>query len=895
MTVRWALASRPTPATLDLVQLRRVAVVAVAVVVVAELACGDNRSRAVDAGTPPHEPFDAAIDGPIDGPPPLGLDVRPPNPTCKAFTPPPATGDVRLVSRFPDLHLVNPTGMFQRPGDNARWYVTERGGRLVSFPNDPTATDADLKVALDLSAVTHTQWDCSLSGIAFPPDFATTKRAYVSYCYLGPETQMHLQVRVSRFATSDGGLTFDPASEQVVVALDHPYDAQHPNIGLHTSDATRFGADGYLYIAIGDGGPQGIGGGTQAQDTSDLRGKLLRLDVSDLTQQLTTDWVAGRQRIAAQIPADNPFVAGGGNPAIWAYGFRNPWQWHFDRGDGSIWLGDVGNSTREEVDRAVEKGGNYGWSGFEGFLCTNNFPALCTDPTVKMPLLDYTHGSGDQQGNAITGGLVYRGSAVPSLTGAYIFGDSSGQRIWAVRDVDHLMPGVPAKELLFRGAPVSSFAEDQDGELYATILFPTATYGAGTILALEENPPSVPDPTAGPPALLSQTGCFEADAKTPVPALVPFEPSARLYSDGATKRRWLALPDGKTIAIAADGDFEFPPGSVLVKEFAIENKRVETRFFVRQDGDGRWAGYTYRWRADESDADLVGVASETEPVGSGTQVWTFPSRAQCHQCHTDVAGSTLGPELAQLNHRIEYPATGRTANQLDTLWGISMLDVPPDGAVASLYPALAALDDTTRSLGDRARGYLHVNCANCHRPAGPTFTPLDLRFQTPLGNAGICDQLPTIDDLAALIPSDPRLLAPGSPARSVLWQRLATTDGSIRMPPIGRSLADPDATAMIAAWITATTGCPRDPPRAAPRTRRARSIRRRSTGRVDHRRDHRRAGRRLHRRVDLDADAQLEVAQCGRRAETSSPRRRRRSAIPRTSPMSRAGVRPSSG
>jgi uncharacterized repeat protein (TIGR03806 family) len=775
-----------------------------ALIVIALVGCNSDPK-------PQEGPHDGSVDGPSDAPAPaptIGLDQRPANPTCKAFTAPPATGQVRMVSRFPNLSLANPTGMFQRPGDNARWYVTQRGGKLVSFPNNPTATNADVKVALDLSAVTHTQWDCSLSGIAFPADFATSKRAYVSYCYLGPQTQNHLQVRVSRFATQDGGLTFDPASEQVILALDHPGDAQHPEVGLHASDAMRFGTDGYLYMSIGDGGPQGIGGGTQSQDTNDLRGKLLRLDVSDLTKELTKDFVANRQRLAVDIPPDNPFVAGGGQPAIYAYGFRNPWQWHFDRQDGSIWLGDVGNSTREEIDRNVVKGGNYGWSAWEGFLCTNNFPAKCLDPTIKMPLLDYTHGSGDQQGNAITGGVVYRGSAVPSLRGAYLFGDSSGQRIWTVRNVDNLPAGVPAKELLFRGAPVSSFAEDQDGELYATILFPTATYGAGTILALEEVPPQMPDPGAGPPALLSATGCFDADAKTPLPALVPFEPSAQLWSDGATKRRWLALPDGKTIAVADDGDFAFPSGSVLVKEFSIANKRVETRFFIRQDDDGRWAGYSYRWRDDESDADLVGIDTETVSVANDSQTWTFPSRAQCHQCHTNVAGSTLGPELAQLNHAIAYPATGRTANQLETLWAIGMLDVPVGAPAASTLPSLANIADTTRTVEDRARDYLHVNCSNCHRPDGPTFTPPDFRFQTTLANAGICNQLPTIDDLATLIPANPRLFAPGAPERSVLWQRLDTTEGGIRMPPIGRSLTHPAGATVISDWITTTTSCP---------------------------------------------------------------------------------------
>jgi len=742
-----------------------------------------------------------------DGAPVGGLDLRPANSTCKAFTQP-ASGQVRLVSRFPNLHLTVPTGMFQRPGDNARWYVTERGGRIVSFPNDPTATDAEVRVALDLSSVTLTELDCSLSGIAFPSNFAASKRAYVSYCYRGPETEDQLQIRVSRFATHDGGLTFDRASEQVLVALDHPGDEQHPDVGLHGAGAMRFGADGSLYVAIGDGGPHGIGGGTQAQDTNDLRGKLLRIDVSDLTKQLTKDFVAGRQRIAADVPPDNPFVAGGGHPAIYAYGFRNPWQWHFDRRDKTIWLGDVGNRSREEVDRVV-KGGNYGWSVWEGFLCTGDFPEQCMDSTLNMPVLDYEHGPGDQEGNAITGGLVYRGDAVRALKGAYLFGDSSGARIWVVRDVDALPSGVvPEKELLFSGANVSSFAEDQDGELYATILFPTETYGDGTILALEESPPSMPVQDAGPPTLLSQTGCFEADATTPVAALVPYEPSAELFSDGATKRRWLALPDGTTIGVAADGDFVFPPGSVLVKEFSVGGKRVETRFFVSRDDEGRWDGYSYRWRADESDADLVGANATSSSVGTDGLTWTFPSRAQCHQCHTRVAGFTLGLELAQLNHAIVYPATGRTANQLDTLWGGGILDLPDGAPSASSIPALANIADTSASVEDRARGFLHANCASCHRPDSPTFTPLDLRFGTSLRDAGICDQRPTIDDLATLIPADPRIFAPGAPERSVLWHRINTTSRSISMPPVGRSLSDTMATEVISQWITATSSCP---------------------------------------------------------------------------------------
>lgn len=789
---------------------------------------GDGGGGVIEDGSTPEKDGgdgstgDAAVDG--DAGPVVGLDVRPANTTCKAFTAPPPTGQIRLVNRFPAVtaKIGVPTGMFQRPGDNARWYVTERGGRIWTFPNNPNVTAAEVTEVLNLVDVTlggatgnpaGTPWDCSLSALAFPASFATEKRAYVSYCYMGPETGDKLQVRVSRFATQDGGLTLDRASEQVIVALDHPGDAAHPEVGLHTSDAIRFGKDGFLYVAIGDGGPQGRGGGTQAQDTNDLRGKLLRLDVSDLAKSLSKDFVPGRQRIAANIPPDNPFAVTGGHPAVYAYGFRNPWQWHFDRKDNSIWLGDVGNGTWEEVDRAVTKGGNYGWSAYEGFACTNHFPALCTDPTVKMPLLVYRHGTGPENGNAISGGLVYRGSAVPSLTGSYVFGDSSRQHIWAVRNVDVLPAGQPPKELLFDGTPVSSFAEDQDGELYATTLFPTGAF-AGKIWAFEEAPltPGVDAGVAvdaglggGPPDLLSKTGCFDAaDPKTPLPALVPYAPSAELYSDNATKRRWLAMPDSKTIAIGADGDFDFPTGSVLIKEFSVAGQRIETRFFVRQEADGRWAGYTYQWREDQTDAALVASAGATYAFASG-QTWSFPTRAQCHQCHTRVAGSTLGLEIGQLNHELTYASTGRTANQLFTLASIGLLDALP-GEVTTL-PRLAAIGDLSRTVDERARAYLHANCASCHRPEGPTFTPLDLRFQTSFKDMGICDALPTIDDLAGLIPANPRIFAPGEAQRSVLYWRLQTTDPSIRMPPVGRSLSHVGGVALLSDWITSRAGC----------------------------------------------------------------------------------------
>lgn len=736
----------------------------------------------------------------VDGQQPFGLDERPKNLTCKTFAP--VVEPTRFVDRFPNVELDLPVGLVQRPGDNSRWYVTERGGRVVHFPNDPGADQSDVRVALDLQAVTLAEYDCSMSGVAFPPDFDVSRRAYVGYCYRGPETGDRLQLRVSRFTTGDGGDTFDPASEQVIVALDFPY-GEWPDqwAGLHAMNALRFGPDGYLYVAVGDGGPFGRGGGEHAQSTSDLRGSLLRLDVSDLAlPPLTKDFAPGRQRVAAKFPADNPFVDGGGHGAIYAYGFRNPWQWHFDRETGRIWLGDVGEGKREEVNSDVQRGGNYGWGILEGFSCTGYF-AECDASAFVPPLLDYAHGHTNDKGKAVTGGVVYRGSAIPALRGAYLFGDSSMGRIWAVHGVDDLAAGArPAKEHLTNGVPVSSFAEDQDGEVYVTIMY--GNY-RGRILALEPTPKQPENEEGGAPELLSETGCFQPDdPKNPVSALIPYEPAAELWSDGAAKRRWFALPDDKKIAINENGSFDFPTGTVIVKEFSLGERRVETRFLVRQEADGRWAGYTYRWSPMQNDALLVGVTSVQEEIGD--QTWIYPGQAECFQCHSEAAAVALGTELAQLNHDIFYPTTGRVANQLNTLEHVGLLE---SGRFED-FPALPRLTDDQRSVEDRARAYLHANCSGCHRPGGPSFASMDFRYQTPLGEMKICDTPPLIDALPDLIASSPRLLAPGDPARSVIYQRILSDDPAVMMPPLARTISHQAAANVVEEWIRTTTSCP---------------------------------------------------------------------------------------
>ncbi len=852
-----------------------------------------------------------------DPPPVFGLDERPSQQTCKAFTAPPVTDNIEFVDRFPGIRFDAAVSMSQRPGDNSRIYVNERGGRIYSFPNDPTATAADKALALDLSDVQYEGWDCSTAALVFPNDFEAVDAAYVAYCheFASDGGNPHIQIRLSRFRTEDGGMTFDRDSEQVLIAInynetDDPADADpgytrpcsHTvnESGLHAGNAAHFGTDGYLYWAVGDGGPQGHCGGKQAQHLSTLRGKLLRIDVSDLNKAIDPSLLAfneGWQYTAVDAPPDNPYYgtgvdpnptynieAGVVQPLIYARGFRNPWQWSFDPADNSIWLGDVGNGVWEEVNRNVVAGGNYGWGYFEGYGCasdsgwTNNeYPFVddgilnpaCTAylPLVKQPMLQVCHSAtynrsetpedarlpADIYGRAISGGLVYRGTGVPAFTGSYFFGDYSEARIWAVRNVDGISentgvacttsadcgPGLVCKALeipwengidpdidddspplasdarctadyqtVQTGVPVASFGRDQDGEIYAVMLYGAPGTGNGWIGMLRAT--AATGGTGGPPALLSDTNCFEVvdNAGTPsvggpVVDLIPFEPAAELWSDGATKRRWLTVPDNQTVTLDASGDFEFPPGSVLIKEFSLFGRKIETRFLVRQTNDDRWAGYTYEWNDAGTDAALVAEIGDEKDWGTAPndQLWHYPGRSQCFRCHNVVDKVTLGPEAAQLNHAIEYPSTGRTANQMATLEHIGLVDTTNDPAP---WASLASIADESRTVAERARSYLHANCSICHRPNGPTFTASDMRFSTAFAEMNICGQQPSISDMGE--PTS-RLLLPGDATRSQVYMRPASTNAAYRMPPLATDIPHAQALEVLAAWIESITAC----------------------------------------------------------------------------------------
>jgi len=675
----------------------------------------------------------------------IGLDtgevpVRPLNPTCLAPERPVTGGDVAIERVFGSLSFSQPISLLQAPGDDSRWFMVEQGGTVEVFDNvsDVATTSTFLDIEDRVEAGFS---ETGLLGMAFHPDFATNGEVFVSYVAPSPLTS-----HVSRFRSTDGGLTLDPDSEEVLLAIRQPYSN-------HNGGSIAFGPDGLLYLGFGDGGSAGDPEGN-GQDTSVLLGKILRIDVD------------GGDPYA--IPADNPFADGGGAPEIFAWGLRNPWRFSFDAA-GNLWVGDVGQDALEEVDR-VELGGNYGWNTKEGTNCYAEEP--CDDGSLIDPVVEYSH----RLGQSITGGFVYRGGAMPGLQSAYFYADYVTGTMWALQ-WDPVTGEPDATVVVEAGFYISTFAEDVDGELYVV------DYQRGRIHQLVQD--AAPE-RAPFPQTLAETGCFDADGN-PLEALIPYEVNSPLWSDGATKSRWFALPDGATIDVEADGDFTFPIGTVLAKRFEVGGETAETRLFVRHE-DGEWGGYTYAGEGASATLLTTGDAREV-----GGQTWTYPSRAECLQCHSGAAGRSLGLEMAQVDRE------GDAGDQLRRWESMGLFTAPLPTGIAPL-PSPA---DTSASDEARARSYLHANCASCHRPEGTGQGPADLRVGVPLADMAICGQEPQEGDLGV---DGARLLDPGSPARSIVALRMHALDAT-RMPAVGSAQVDAEGVAVVERWISGLEGC----------------------------------------------------------------------------------------
>jgi uncharacterized repeat protein (TIGR03806 family) len=687
------------------------------------------------------------------GPP--GLVALPDNASqCVAPADAGGVSTIQLSTPYPELPTLSAlVGLYQVPGDNSMWYGLQQTGLVVRFVNDSSVDRVEQ--VIDISDRVDYGGEKGLLGMAFHPDYANNGFVYLSYT-ASPATG--LESRISRFTMDSASQTLDATSEQVVLTVAQPYSN-------HNGGQIAFGPDGMLYIGFGDGGSGGdpLGHG---QNPSTLLGSMLRIDVGD-----------GFGDYA--IPSDNPFVTGGGAAEVFAYGLRNPWRWSFDRQTGDLWLGDVGQNVYEEVD-IVRSGGNYGWNLMEGHHCYPD-SANCDATDLIMPVAEYDH----TEGVAVTGGYVYRGSDLAFLIGHYLYADYGSGKLW--RLVDDGAGGYRVNELLDTNLNISSFAQDQAGELYVLHL-------GGSIHKLVTD--SV-DSTVAIPTRLSQWGCFQsADVERFSDSVIPYNINALLWTDFADKERFMAIPNGSTVSIDAEGRFVFPPGSVLGKHFRLDSSLVETRLLMYHANSG-WRGYSYEWNNLLTDAELLTAAKDKD---IGNQTWHYPSPTECLLCHTTIAGVALGPELGQLNRAFPYSA--QRANQLITYESIGLLSDPLSEQQKSIH--FYAIDDTAYSAERRARSYLHSNCAMCHQPGGPGGGSLDLRISIDLAASGLCNQAPLAGDLGL---TNPVLLKPGDPDSSILVRRMEDL-GSARMPPLGSSEIDTQAVTAVREWIVGLQACP---------------------------------------------------------------------------------------
>jgi uncharacterized repeat protein (TIGR03806 family) len=790
----------------------------------------------------------------------------------------------RAVRAFPDLKLSFPIAVYAQPGDGrlliidqAAAYGNARIIRTVSKEStaavsintvSANAESADkFEVLLDLNE--------SAYGLAFHPRFAENGYVFVS-CNGPPKSGNGRKktTRVTRYTMSRAAPhKIDPESAHVII--------EWPSDGHNGGDLV-FGNDGMLYVTSGDG-TSDSDTDLVGQDMTRLTAKVLRIDVDHP--------VDGK---AYSVPADNPFVGQKHEgapirPETWAYGLRNPWRICVDRHSGAIWVGNNGQDLWEQAYR-LERGANYGWSVMEGghvfYADRRRGPTPFVPPTVEQP---------HSVARSLTGGVVYRAMRMPELHGAYIYGDYSTGKIWGV--VHDGQRTLWHKELADTTLAITGFGIDKDGEL---LICDHRGGGEGGLYRLEPTPKrplkngtgseqsvrqpakndgvSVPVPifhdvpldVAGVrdeafPRKLSETGLFQSVAGHQLsPGAIPYSVNSPLWSDGTYKERYLVLPpspaqpdtaakpdEAARIEFTPRGSWTFPDRTVLVKSFAIETASkggglseprrhwIETRLLTRQEGE--WAGYSYLWNDEQTEATLVegaGADRVYEQAGGQSLAWHYPSRTECMVCHSRAANFVLGLSTEQLNRTHKYP--GGSLNQLAMLERLGLLrvdwqseathQVKREMAAAglsgdALESAIASHTDSqgqrtsspsmllARAPGDceqlvdpgdenapiekRARSYLHANCAQCHQPAGGGNAQIDLRYFASQKDFNAIDVAPMHDTYGI---AGAKLVAPGDPDRSLLLARM-TRRGRGQMPQLATTRIDEAGAAVIRRWI----------------------------------------------------------------------------------------------
>jgi uncharacterized repeat protein (TIGR03806 family) len=757
---------------------------------------------------------------------PYGIAKRIPLTTSTVIGSPDPPPPYRGTKALPNLKLNFPIAVKHQPGSDCLLFIGQDWSygpaQLMRTKDDPTSDQFETLIKYDGVAY----------DIAFHPDFKDNGYVYIGMN--GSRTSNASDPKYTRVLryTMDRKPPYalDPKSEKVII--------EWLSDG-HNGGAIAFGHDGMLYVTSGDG-TSDSDRNVVGQDLTKLTAKVLRIDVDHPEEGKTYS-----------VPKDNPFVDQKDvRPETWAYGLRNPWRITADQKTGHIWVGNNGQDLWESA-YLVRKGENYGWSVVEG--SHPFYPNRKAGPTpFTKPTLEHHH----FESRSLTGGIVYYGEKFPELRGVYLYGDYSTGKVWGARHDGSKVTW--QKELANTGLQITGFGTDTHGEILIT---DHQGKGKGAFYTLEAMPKDLPPSNF--PKTLSTSGLFKSVKGHVVePALIPYSVNAALWSDGAYKERYIALPgDESKIEFGTSRGWNFPEKTVLVKSFALEAEErhpksrrwIETRFLTKQGTE--WAGYSYAWNDDQTEGTLVGANGMDRDFtiktasGERKQTWHYPSRAECMVCHSRAANFVLGLTELQMNKVHDYG--GVSDNQLRTLDHLGVFTVNwQEAAKAKMrqealekglsdkeidqyiaretqtrmqgqsvhsfllafpreqYRHLVDPYDKKQDLNLRARSYLHANCAQCHVEAGGGNAQMELEFTTKQQDMRIVDVKPVHHTYEL---PDAKLIAPGHPERSVLLHRISQRKAGF-MPPVATSVVDTEAVQMMEEWIRQLKADPVQPP-----------------------------------------------------------------------------------
>ena len=586
---------------------------------------------------------------------PFGIEKLPKLTTSKVVGSPEPPLPYTVERIFNKLPLENAVTIVKQPGSDWVWVVIQpwsyAPASLHRFRNQPEANKLEKLISADGDSVIYT--------VVFHPKFAENGYVYIGSngSYGGPKRS-----RVTRYHVDPQSGAFDATSAKVIIEWES---------AGHNGAVIAFGNDRMMYVTSGDG-TSDSDENLRGQDLSHLTAKVLRIDVDNAEPGKTY-----------RVPDDNPFVGQNNvRPETWCYGLRNPWRIAVDAKTGHVWVGNNGQDLWEQV-YLIQRGANYGWSVVEG--AHDFYPDRNRGPhPISKPTVDHPH----SEARSLTGGLVYYGGKpeLSELTGAYLYGDYSTGKIWAIKhDGTNLLWH---NEIADTPLSITAFTEGNDGDVWVLDHMGSAVYRL------------IPAPGSAPqfpfPRKLSESGLFKnVAAHQMADGVIPYSVNSPLWSDGSYKERYLAIPhkDGEEMRIdyTHSNGWTFPNETVLVKSFALETvagepssrRWIETRFLLRQQNE--WVGYSYRWNDQGTDAVLVesagtdakfDIQDRNAPGGTRQQAWRYPSRTECMVCHSRAANYVLGLQTGQMNRDHDYTSIGGCVdNQLRTLEHLGLFRV----------------------------------------------------------------------------------------------------------------------------------------------------------------------------------------------------------------------------